>query len=71
MTAQPFLFDALEQRAADQRRDIHNSVQDLRESVRETLDPRVQVRHHFGAAAGAVAVLGLVLGYGLVSVFKD
>ena len=71
MTTQPFLIDALESRAAEQRRELHGSVQDLRESVRETLDPRLQAREHFGPAAAVAAFVGLVLGYKLVGIFKD
>jgi hypothetical protein len=67
----PIEVDVLEARAAEQRRELHHSVSELRQSVRETLDVRRQVRSHFAPAAGAAAVLGLILGYGFISIFKD
>jgi len=40
--------DVLEKRAADERRQLHNSVQELRESVHERLDVKRNVRNHLG-----------------------
>lgn len=65
--------DVLEQRAAEQRRRLHNSVSDLRDSVRETvrekLDVRRYLRNYMGPAASAAAVCGLLLGYGTAGLF--
>jgi hypothetical protein len=61
--------DVLEKRAADQRRQLHNSVSELRQSVRERLDVKRNVREHLWPAAGAVALIGLVAGYGIAGVF--
>lgn len=65
--------EVLEQRAAEQRRRLHNSVSELRtsvtEAVREKLDVRHYVRQYMGPAAAVAAVVGLVLGYNTVGVF--
>ena len=61
--------EVLEQRAADQRRQIHNSVTELRYAVRERLDVKRNAREHLLPAAGAVALLGLVLGYAFTGMF--
>jgi hypothetical protein len=61
--------DVLEKRAADERRQLHNSVQELRESVYERLDVKRNVRNHLGTICGVMAVAGLALGYGLTGIF--
>jgi hypothetical protein len=61
----------LEERAAEQRRQIHNDVADLRSTLKEQLDINKQVREHILPLSGAAAVLGLLLGYGLTSIFVD
>ena len=61
--------DVLEKRAADERRQLHNSVQELRESVHERLDVNRNVRNHLGPICGAMAFIGLVLGYTATGVF--
>jgi hypothetical protein len=58
-----------EQRAAEQRREIHGSVQDLKFAVRERLDVKRNLRQHMAPAAGFVAVFGAMLGYGAASLF--
>ena len=63
--------DVLEKQAADERRQLHNTVQELRETVQERLDVKRNVRNHLGAAAGILAVAGLVLGYTLTGVFTS
>jgi len=40
--------DVLEKRAADERRQLHDSVQELRESVHERLDVKRNVRTTWG-----------------------
>lgn len=55
--------DALELQAAEQRRRLTQSVDDLKHQVRDTLDVKKNARENFGMAAGGAAVLGLVLGY--------
>jgi hypothetical protein len=61
--------DVLEKRAADERRQLHNSVQELRENVQEKLDVKRNVRNHLGTISGVLAVVGLALGYTLTGIF--
>ncbi|HKR94726.1 MAG TPA: hypothetical protein VJW55_05170 [Candidatus Angelobacter sp.] len=61
--------DVFEKRAADQRRHLHSTVVDLRASVREKMDVKHNVRNHLGLAAGALAVVGLGLGYVFTGIF--
>ena len=63
--------DVLEKRAADERRQLHNSVVELRHSVHERLDVKRNVRNHLGAAAGILAIVGLALGYTLTGIFTS
>ena len=71
-------LDVLQQRAAEQRNKIHQSVDELKqlktsvtENVREKLDLQRQARRHFWTAAGAASLVALVFGYGLAGVFVD
>jgi ElaB/YqjD/DUF883 family membrane-anchored ribosome-binding protein len=72
--------DLLEKRAADQRRQLHNSVVELRQSVnekvgelqqnvKEKLDVKRNVREHLWPAAGAMAFIGLLVGYSVTGIF--
>lgn len=61
--------DVLEKRAEDERRQLHNSVQQLRETVHERLDVKRNVRNHLGTICGAMAVIGLALGYTATGIF--
>jgi hypothetical protein len=61
--------DVLEKRAADERRQLHNSVQELRESVHERLDVKRNIRNHLGLVSIALAIAGLSLGYVVTGVF--
>lgn len=74
--------DVLEKRAADQRRQLHNSVVELRQSVnervgelqqnvKEKLDVKRNVRDHLWPAAGAMAFVGLLLGYSVTGIFTN
>ena len=69
MTTPTLPAEVLEARAAEQRRQLHNSVQDLRTAVRERLDVKRNVRQHFLPAAGVVSLAGLVLGYSFTGMF--
>jgi len=65
----PLPADVLEQRASEQRRRLHNSVAELRSNVRERLDHRKLAREHVWQASGAMALVGLVLGWGFTGMF--
>lgn len=59
----PLPIDDLESRAAEQRQHLHDAVTELRQTVRERLDVKRNVRDHLGPVTLALALLGLVLGY--------
>jgi hypothetical protein len=61
--------DVLEKRAADERQQLHNSVQELRQTVHERLDVKHNVRKHLGAVTCLLAVAGVVLGYAVTGIF--
>ncbi len=61
--------DVLERKAAEQRRQIHASVVELRHSVKERLDIKRNVREHLLPVSGALALVGLALGYAVAGVF--
>jgi len=61
--------DVLEKQAADQRRQLHDTVTELRHTVKEKLDVKRNVRNHLGVVAGAMALAGLALGYTVAGVF--
>ena len=61
--------EELEKRAADQRRQLHNSVAELRQTVQDKLDVKRNVRNHLPLVAGVLAIFGLVVGYSIAGVF--
>ncbi len=65
--------DILEQRAAEQRRRLHNSVSELRTSVKDKLDVRRNAedyaRDYVWQGMAGMALIGLVLGYGVTGIF--
>lgn len=63
MTSKAQPIDLLESRAAEQRRQLHSSVEDLRGAVRRRLDVKANARQYMLPASGALAALGLGLGY--------
>jgi hypothetical protein len=73
MTQPSLPAEILEKRAAEQRRNLHNDVQQLRSvvrhEVRERTDLKRNVRRHFAPIAGASAVIALSLGYGAAGIF--
>ncbi|HYE24235.1 MAG TPA: hypothetical protein VEG32_03455 [Clostridia bacterium] len=62
----PLPTDVLEQRAAEQRRRLHNSVAELRSTVRhrvrERLDARRVAREYLLPGVAGAGILGLVIG---------
>jgi len=69
MTSGSMPVEILEERAADQRRQLHNTVVELKSSLRESLDIRRNVHEYLLPAAGIAAFLGLVIGYGTAGIF--
>lgn len=65
--------EVLEQRAAEQRHRLHNTVADLRESVRdnvrERLDARRYLRRYMWPMTIGFSVVGLTLGYEFAGMF--
>jgi hypothetical protein len=62
--------DVLEMRAAEQRRRIHESVLELREQLDEKLNVKKKASEYVLPASGAAAFLGLLVGYGMASMFS-
>jgi hypothetical protein len=67
----PLPSNDLEQRAAGQRERLHNSVVELRSSVRERLDVHKAARTHLWQAAGTAGLIALALGYALAGAFTE
>ena len=66
----PLPAEVLEQRAAEQRRRLHDSVTELRTTMRERLDVKRTAREHFWPVASVVSLAMLLLGYGMASIFS-
>jgi hypothetical protein len=62
-------FEILEERAAQQRRQLHNSVNALRDALRDRLDLKKNAREYLLPASGGAALVGLVLGWGIGGIF--
>ncbi|MBV8478588.1 MAG: hypothetical protein JOZ36_18160 [Acidobacteria bacterium] len=61
--------ESLEIRAADERRRLHSSVEELRSQVRERLDAKRIARQYVPAASAIAALVGLGLGYSVAGIF--
>jgi len=65
--------EILEERAAEQRRRLHNTVSEMRSTVREKMDVRRNAEHYsreyFAQAAAAAGALGLAFGWTLGGIF--
>ena len=75
-----FPAEVLEQRAAEQRRRLHNSVTDLlssltdlkssvEENVRERLDVQRFARQHLWTLAAGTSFIALLIGHGVAGLF--
>jgi hypothetical protein len=64
-------LEILELRARQQRKQLHNSVQELRSSVQAKLDPKRNARIYFPQIAAVAAILGLSAGYVIGGIFSD
>ncbi len=73
MSTQNLRVDVLEERAEQQRRRLHHSVSELktnvRESVRERLEPKLYLRKYFWQTTAAVSVVALLVGHGISGLF--
>ena len=67
----PILTDVLEQRAASQRQRLHESVKELRSTVRERLDVKKAARSYVWPLSAAAGLVAFALGYGITSAFSD
>lgn len=61
--------ETLEVRAADERRRLQSSVEELRWQVRERLDVKKIARQYVPVASGVAALIGLGAGYGFAGIF--
>jgi hypothetical protein len=59
----------LKLRAADQRKRLHDSVEELKVQVRDKLDVKKNIRQNIGVASGIVALIGLTVGYSFAGLF--
>jgi len=59
----------LEFKAADERRRLHDAVEELRSKIREELDVKNQARQHLELACSVAMFLGLAAGYTLTGFF--
>jgi hypothetical protein len=64
-------IDTLELRAREQRKQIHNSVQELKSTVQARLDPKRNARIYFPQIATVATILGLSAGYVVGGIFAD
>jgi hypothetical protein len=67
----PLPGDDLEQQAENQRARLHQSVTELRSTVRQTLDFRKVAHDHLWPVSAALGALALAVGYGVASFFSD
>ena len=67
----PFSADDLERRATSQRQRLHESVVELRSTVRERLDVQKAARGYIWQASATVGAVALAAGYALASAFRD
>lgn len=56
-------------KAAEERRRLHASIEELKANVRNSLDVEKQVREHLGTVCTVAAVAGFTFGYSVAGVF--
>ncbi len=61
----------LESKAAEDRKRLHSSVEELRVHLKDTLDVKQNVREHLGAACGMAALVSFTLGYAITGILVD
>jgi hypothetical protein len=61
----------LQEKAADDRRRLHTSVQELRSHLRDTLDLQKNTREHLGLICAGAALVAVTAGYAFTGIFTD
>ena len=61
----------LELKAADNRRRLHRTVNELKSAVRDKLDVNRKVREHLGPICVIAAVIGLAAGSTVTGIFTQ
>ena len=61
----------LEIKAAENRKHLHQSVEELRLHLSETLDVTKNTRKHLGLACSMAALVSFSLGYAFSGIFVD
>ena len=59
----------LELRAPEQRKRLHESVEELKSRVRENLDLKKAARAHIAPVSGGAALVSFVVGYAVAGIF--
>jgi len=59
----------LELRAAEDRKRLHSSMEELRQQLQEKLDVRKNARQHVASLSAAAALFSFVVGYSFVGIF--
>lgn len=59
----------LELQAAEERKQLHKSVEELKTKLHERTDLRHLTRKHLAAICGVTGALALAAGYGFTSIF--
>jgi hypothetical protein len=61
----------LQVKAEEDRRHLHESVNELRLHLRETLDVTKNTREHLGLVCSMAALVSFTLGYAFTGIFVD
>jgi hypothetical protein len=59
----------LEMKAADDRRRLHTSFEELKYRLKDEFDLQKKARQHLGLACGLVAIVALTVGYSFTGIF--
>jgi hypothetical protein len=68
---EPQPIDVYEIRAEEQRHQLHESVEDLKDALRQRLDVKANARQYMAPTAGILALLGLAAGYAVAGLFSS
>ena len=70
MSQRTYPLDLLERQAEEQRTHLHESVRELRNTVRDRMDLNHLLQGRFVPAAIIAAILGISLGYSFAGIFS-